>query len=186
MCNYLENKLDNQDDFNDVSELAQYSRRFSHMVMKNGKAEKADKIIEKVLEKIYQQKRVNPGMLDEGANYIMKYDFLNYLYFMLRRVRPMLYLKKVIMQGKSVSIPTSLKEDKEISLALNWLGKMPVIMRDKSLRCAEDCFYFEFLNISARKGICFKYREDLNKKIAMSYFLLKKASATTAAKTEEK
>lgn len=159
-------------------ELSPYIVRFANNMMKHGNSSKSFKIIEQCMTRIYKTRRqVIRGNSSSDLSKLKLFQgpFMESLYFMVRRVRPFLYLKKVVMQGKPVTLPGVMTEEKELSIGLNWLGRLPVTSRDSMQKSAADCFFNEFLNVYARKGVCFKYRTELNKKIALSYLSTKKS-----------
>jgi small subunit ribosomal protein S7 len=119
--------------------------KFINSVLKSGKKHRARKIIYDALN-IIEQKSKNPG--------------LDVFKKAVGNVKPLLEIRARRVGGATYQIPTEVRSDRSIALAIRWLITYASERKDKSM---SQKLASEFLAASNNEGSAVKKKEDTHK-----------------------
>ena len=119
--------------------------RFINKIMLNGKRSVAQKIVYKALDDVEQESR-KPG--------------LEIFRQALRNVTPMVQVKSRRVGGATYQVPTEVRPDLQLALAMRWLV---AAARARAGRPMSDRLAAEIIEASRGQGVAVKRKEDLHR-----------------------
>lgn len=147
-----------------------FFKKFTNLIMKDGKKIKASKLVFNALLNL--KKRVQKD-IDTKNSVSQKEPNLNFtvlrvLFRALENITPSLEVRKVRVAGSTYSVPAVLSKKKQETLALKWLLESAQKRQKNSKAPFSKCLADEILDASRKIGQARQKRDDLHRLAQMN------------------
>lgn len=155
----------NTSNFNKETRFDLFFRKFTNLIMKDGKKMKASKLVFNAL--LFLKKRLQKDL--ETKNHVsqkeinLNFTVLRVLFRALENLTPSLEVRKVRVAGSTYSVPAILSKKKQETLALKWLLESAQKRQKNSKTSFSKCLADEILDASRKVGQARQKRDELHR-----------------------